>query len=362
MSLTSPELATRGASILIVDDEPFVCEIVSRWLDAEGYNCRVATSAEEAWQMVQTGGFDLLVLDINMPGESGVELLARARQRFPDVAAIMLTAVDDREVAIRTLQLGAYGYVIKPFERNELVIHVVGALERRRLELMSKDYERRLEEKIREQTQHIRHSREQIVLRLMAAQQFRHDETGGHVRRMGLYAEALGQALGQPPEYTDVLRLAAPMHDVGKIGIPDSVLMKPGPLTPEETETMKAHTTIGARILEGTGIPLLDVARDIALCHHEHWDGSGYPRGLAGKDIPQPARIVAVLDVYDALVHDRAYRPAMPEQEALELMAEGKGSRFDPELYELFLDALPRLREIRSEVPDERHPGAPAPA
>ena len=187
----------------------------------------------------------------------------------------------------------------------------------------------------------------------MAAQQYRHDETGAHIRRLGLYAEAMGRQMGKSNAESEILRLAAPMHDVGKIGVPDSILLKPGKLTADEYEVMKSHTTIGGHILEGSQLPLVVVSHEIAVNHHEQWDGSGYPAGIAGKDIPEPARIVAVLDVYDALVNDRVYRPAMPEEKALEIIAEGDGTHFDPEIHECFRDALPRIRRIRDEVQEK---------
>jgi len=339
-----------ASKILIVDDEPFVREILSRWLDSEGYNCHVAANAEQAWQPLQRGDFSLLVTDIRMPGKSGIELLAMAKEQFPDLAVIMVTAVDDRNTAIRTLELGAYGYVTKPLEKNEVIINVVNALERRRLALESRQYELRLREKVREQTEDIRASREEIVLRLMAAQEYRHDETGGHIHRMGLYCEAVAKKMGHPQEYTEMLRLTAPMHDVGKIAISDLILMKPGKLTDAEFEIMKTHTITGAHILEGTTLPILNLARDIALYHHEKWDGSGYPEGLAELDIPEASRIVAVVDVYDALVHERVYRPAMPGKDALAIIVDGRGKHFDPRILDTFLETLPDLRRIREEI------------
>ena len=333
-----------SARILIVDDETYVRDVLSRMLSAEGYECDTAPDADEALRLLERDSYSLMVSDIMMPGKSGIELLTTARERHSDVAVVMITAVGDRETAIRALRLGAYAYVIKPFDHNEIIINVANALERRRLVLASKAYENGLEEKVREQTQAIRVSREEIAMRVMAAQEFRHDETGAHVRRIGLYAEIIGKKMGLVREYAEMLRLAAPMHDVGKIGVPDAILLKPGKLTEEEFETIKTHTTIGGEILEGSSILLINVARDIALYHHEKWDGSGYPQGRSGEHIPQTARIVAVVDVYDALVHDRVYRPAMSEEDALEIMSDGKGSHFDPDVFDSFLEVLPQLR------------------
>jgi len=347
-----PSAATSRSAerLLIVDDEPYVREVLCRWLIDEGYQCECAGSAEEALELLRPGAFALVVSDIGLPGKSGVELLREVRARLPDTAVMMVTALTDRLTAIRALELGAYGYLIKPFERNEVIIDVVNALERRRLVLESEAYERRLEEKVRQQTSDLRVSHEEISLRLVAAQEYRHDETGAHIRRIGLYAEAMGRRMGYPRELTEMLRLAAPMHDVGKIGIPDSILLKKGKLDAHEWEIMKTHTAIGARILKGSSIELLNLSRDIALCHHERWDGSGYPNGLAGGDIPETAHVVAILDVYDALVHERVYRPAVPEEEALGIMREGSGTQFRPTLLDLFLEMLPGLRRIREQI------------
>jgi len=339
--------------VLIVDDEAYVCGLVSRFLGAEGYDCEQASSGEEAWDALQDGGFSLLIADIMMPGMSGMMLLKQARERFPDLAVMMVTAVDDRKTAIQALELGAYGYVIKPFDRNELVIAVANVLERRRLVLASREYEQRLEEDLRKRTADIRRREEEISLLLMSAAQHRDDETGAHIRRMGLYAEALAQGLGWPGHLCDDIRLAAPMHDIGKMGVPDRILLKPGKLTLEEFEVMKKHTLIGADILVGPDFSMVQMARDIALAHHEKWDGSGYPEGLAGESISECARLVAIADVYDALTHKRVYRPALPEGEAISLMVEGKGEHFDPKMFEGFLQALPDLAHIREELQDQ---------
>ena len=345
-----------ATAILVVDDEESVTSVVSRWLSAQGYECEQCADGREALEALRRREFALVITDIMMPGMSGMQLLEEAQDAFPRTAVIMLTAADDRETATRAVELGAYGYIIKPFEQNDVVIHVANALRRRSLKIMRDQYEAQLEETVQERTAEVRRAQEEITLRLTAASEFRDTETGAHVRRMGLCAEALGKTMGHPEEHARMLRLAAPMHDVGKIGIPDSILLKPGKLTGEEFEVMKTHTTIGARLLEGSGILLLDLSREIALGHHEKWDGSGYPDGLSGSDIPESTRIVAVLDVYDALVHDRVYRPAMPEEKALALIAEGSGSHFEPRLVRIFVDTLPELRRIRAAVQDEVQP------
>lgn len=342
-----PATLNGGGRILIVDDEPYIREILSRWLVDEGYECEQASNADAALEVLGRGDLELMISDIRMPGRSGLELLDDARARFPDLAVIMLTAVDDRQTAIQTLEAGAFGYVIKPFDRNELLISVVNALERRRLSLLSNCYQHQLESDVRERTAQLRLREEEVALRLITAAEHRDAETGAHIRRIGLYSEIIARARGWDSEAAEELRLAAPMHDVGKIGIPDHILLKPGSLTSREFGVIERHTTMGASILAGSRIPMLRLARQIALTHHERWDGGGYPSGLAGEEIPEEGRIVAVADVYDALVHTRVYRPAMAEQQALQIMRRARGRQFDPAIFDTFLDVLPDLREIR---------------
>lgn len=342
--------------ILIVDDEAFVCRLVERTLTANGHRCATATSGQEALDTLSLGGFGLIVSDIMMPGMSGLELLARAKESHPGIAAIMLTAVDDQETAIKALELGAYGYVIKPFNPNELLINVVNALRRQELERMRDEYEGRLERDVRERTAEIRRTQEEVMVRLVSAAGYRDEETGAHIRRIGLFARALAERLGWDDAAQGDILLAAPMHDIGKIAIPDHILRKPGKLTPSEFERIKSHTVIGAQIMADSGIALLGMARDIALSHHERWDGTGYPHGLAGEDIPMSARIVAVCDVYDALLHDRVYRPGSSEEEALAIMREGRGRHFDPAVLGAFMEELPQFQRIEREVSDDPAP------
>ena len=336
--------------ILIVDDEPTITRLVSQQLTSKGYASEACPSAAQAIERIDAEEFALVISDINMPGISGIELLARVKKSHHHVAFIMLTGVDDHAIAIRSLELGAFGYIVKPFEANELYINVNNALRRRELELERDRYEERLERDVRERTAEIRDTQEQIIMRLVAASGFRDEETGAHIRRIGEYAALLARAVGWDGRATEEIRLAAPMHDIGKLGVADTILKKPGKLSAEEFALMKEHTRIGARILEGSGIALLDLAGDIALRHHEKWDGSGYPDGLRGEAIPASARIVAVCDVYDALVSDRVYRRALAEDEALAIMREGRGAHFDPRLFDLFLERLPAIQDVRARI------------
>lgn len=336
--------------ILVVDDEPNISRLVSQFLETQGYVCEPCETGAKAIEKIACGRFDLVISDINMPVMSGIKLLAAVKKSHPDIAFIMLTAVDDHRTAVRALELGAFGFIIKPFEANELFINVTNSLRRRELEMERNQYEEHLEDEVRERTAEIRATQEEVIIRLVTASGCRDEETGEHIRRMGEYASILAQALGWDAKEVDEMRLAASMHDVGKIGVADAILRKPGKLTAEEFEQMKEHTRIGAHILEGSPIMLLKLAHDIALYHHEKWNGRGYPLGLRGEAIPLCARIVAVCDVYDALVSDRVYRPALPEAKALAIVKEGRGEHFDPQILDLFLELLPQFHAIREKI------------
>lgn len=336
----------RGA-ILVVDDEEYIRRLAVRTLEKYGYQCTQAASGAEALQLLAHAEFELLISDIMMPEMTGLELLDAVRRLHPAVAIIMLTGVDSQETGIRALEMGAYNYLIKPFIPNALLINVINALRRRELEISRDDYERRLEVEVRERTLDIRRREEEITLHLVTASEYRDKNTGDHIRRTALFAAALANALGWPEEQVELLRLAATMHDIGKIGISDDILLKEGGFSPEEFELMKQHTTIGAGILSGSDIPIMRLAGEVALFHHERWDGQGYPRGLAGDDIPESARIVAVADVYDALLSSRIYHTAFPESDAIPMMVAEKGLHFEPRIIDCLCEIVEELRTIR---------------
>ena len=345
-----PTADVSQARILVVEDEPHVRAVLHRMLTGAGYDCSAASDGAVAWELLQHESFRLVLSDIMMPNMTGVDLLAKIKEVFPDVAVVLVTALDDRSTAIAAVENGAYGYIIKPFQESELVITVAAALDRQRLTALANRYQEELKKQVAERTQ-------EIVFRLLAASRYRDEETGAHLRRMAQYAEALAEALGWPSQVVTDIRLAAPMHDIGKIGIPDRVLRKPARLTDSEFEIVQQHAPIGAEILAGSGIPLLEMAHDIALYHQEKWDGSGYPEVLAGTAIPEAARIVAIADVYDALLSQRVYRPAMREEQALKLMASGRGTHFDPTIFDCFMRILPKFRKIRATFVDDATPG-----
>ncbi len=350
------EQAAETHRILVVDDEIRVRRSLSRILTVAGYECTEASDVDEAIACLGEQRVDLVLSDIRMPGRSGLELVDHVKAIEPHTVCITITAVDNTEVAVDALMRGAYAYIIKPFDMNEILIQVASALRRRELELAQRKLQDELERQVRQQTEMIRRSREEIALRLISASQYRDTETGAHIRRIGLYTAHMAELMGMDQETIDTLRVAAPMHDVGKIGIPDAILLKPGKLTAEEFEEMKKHTIIGASILRGSNTPLLNVAERIALEHHERWNGTGYPRGLAGEDIGLHARMVAVADVFDALTHDRVYKSAWPVDKALQLIEDERGEHFDPDLAELFLAHADEMEDIRVSNPETDSP------
>ncbi len=349
----SRDLTAPPEDILIVDDEPRVREVIRRILTRAGFSCSVAASSDEAWGCLQLGNVDLVTLDVDMPGLSGLELLEKIHEQFSDVSVIMLTAIGGADTAIRALNHGACGFLTKPVQQEELLLHVRRGLERRQMILERRSHTENLETRVREQTLAIRRAHEETIHRMVAASMYRDEETGAHIKRVGLSSAVLAKAANWSLEGVERIRLAAPMHDVGKIGIPDDILRKPGNLTEDEFALMKLHTLIGAELLKNSESPMLQMAHQIALYHHERWDGTGYPNGLRETAIPESARIVAIADVYDALTHDRIYRPAMSHERALEILAQGRGTHFDPNLLDLFFSELSEFRRISQENPDE---------
>lgn len=340
------------ARLLVVDDEPFVRDLLARWLKDEGYACLTADGPAAARHCLERQAVDLVTLDIRMPGGSGLDLLNQIKERWADTAVLMLTAEDNTDSAIRALTAGACGYLRKPVDRQEFRIQVRNGLERRRLVIENRDYTHGLEDKVREQTLALRRAHEETIYHLLKASLYRDEETGAHIKRTGWYSELLAGAIGWSREQVDLIRHAAPMHDIGKIGIPDAILRKPGSLTSDEFAIMQTHADIGATMLDGSESPALLMAREIALCHHERWDGSGYPAALRETAIPEAARIVAIVDVYDALSHDRVYRPAMCESDVLSIMRRGRGLHFDPFLFDAFMSVLPEMRAIAQSITD----------
>jgi len=345
--------------ILIVDDEEPIRELISQIIKADGYETQTASGVDEALAHMAKKEYSLVISDINMPNKTGIDLLREVFTVDPNIAVLMATAVDDRKVAVNTLELGAYGYIIKPFERNELLINIANALRRRELEIDNRLYSEELEGLVLERTKklrladiEIRNSREETIVRLAKAAEFRDNETAQHTLRMGHYCAILATKAGLAKEFCESIRTASPLHDVGKIGIPDTILLKPGALTKEEFDIIKTHSEIGYRILSGSDSELLNLGASIAYTHHEKVDGTGYPQGLAGEDIPIEGRIAAICDVFDALTSDRVYKAAMSTEKAIHILREGRGNHFDPKLHDFFIDCLDEILVLKAKFVD----------
>lgn len=342
-------------NILVAEDEAITLHRLQHFLEKWGNRVIPTQNGVDALEGFLSGEIDLVITDWMMPEMDGLELVRHIRTQGSDrpyVYIILLTSRSEKEDVVKALSEGGVDdYVVKPFDPDELRARV-GVGERTvKLERALRDYGQGLEKVVRKQTRVIRQTQEETIFRLLTALESRDRETGGHVRRIGLFSAHLAEEAGWPVERVDDLRLAAAMHDIGKIGIPDAVLLKEDQLSKPEYETIQSHTGIGGQIFGDSEFAMLQMAHDIAMYHHERWDGTGYPEGLAGEKIPEAARIVALVDVYDALSQDRIYRKACDEKEVLKIMGDGRGSQFDPRYYDLFVDSLSEFRRIAEENP-----------
>ncbi len=340
---------TKAARLLVVDDEPANLKLLSLMLRTEGYQ-RVEL-VQDPRQVVASFRLerpDLILLDINMPHLDGYAVMAQLKALgeplMPPI--VVLTAQSGEDFLLRALQGGATDFLSKPFNRRELMARVHNVLMAHLAHRMLHDHNEVLDQLVRQRTHELHASRLDLVRRLGRASEYRDNETGQHILRMSHASAQLARRAGWSEEAVDLMLNASPMHDVGKIGIPDGILLKRGALTDDERVVMQRHTLIGADILSGSDTPLLEMARDIALYHHERWDGSGYPRGLAGKEIPEAARIVAIADVFDALTSERPYKRCWPLEDALAYMQDQAGHHFDPELLTLFVGCISEMRTI----------------
>lgn len=329
--------------ILIADDEADIRELLGDYLESEGYDCLLASDAFEALEKFKANpDLDLVMSDIRMPGKTGLELLGEVKDLDNDVMVIMISAVKDIESAISAMSKGAYDYVAKPFKLTEVGLIASKAIEKRQLVLENKKYQKRLEKMVEERTMELQNAYIQLdktytfTLRaLVTALDTRDEETQGHSLRVVRYTLKLAELLGlKNDDQLKVLEYGALLHDIGKIGIPDSILKKPGKLTAEEWEVMRTHPSMGYKILHR--IEFLDEAAQIVLHHHEKWDGSGYPDGLRGADIPLGARIFACVDTVDAMTSERPYRHALTFEQASDELAKYRGIQFDKEVVEAF--------------------------
>jgi len=365
--------------ILFVDDSPSVLSGLRRMLHdkCSDWEMQFVPSAREALEAIAETAFDAIVSDVNMPGMDGFGLLLALQEseETRDIPVIILTGVDDHDLKRRALDLGATDLLTKPADREELIARIGSVLRLKAQQDELKTLNASLEQKVAERTRELEQLQQEIIWRMGKAAEYRDEETGNHVMRVAAYSRVLAEQLDLEREFVHRVFLTSPLHDIGKIGIPDNILLKAGELTTPEREIIERHCVIGAAILSHypkpmqsflvwermnspspcppTKNPILKMAAAIAMAHHERWDGSGYPLKLAGKEIPLEARIVALADTYDALSAARPYRPALPEDHVRQIMREESETHFDPAVYDAFEHSLDQFRTIQSLYADE---------
>lgn len=328
--------------ILVVDDEEAIREVVSTLLEAKGYRCTPCDNGRAGLEAFGKDTYDLVMSDIVMPEMDGMKLLTELRRRDPDVPVIMVTAMHDISIALEAIRAGAYDYILKPFEKDQLYLSVRRALEHRRLVMENQAYQNDLEQLVAERTQqlsvalqNLEQSYDYTLEALGGALDAKDAETEGHCQRVTAFTITIAKGMNVDRMSLRQIARGAFLHDIGKMGIPDHILRKPGPLTAEEREIMRRHCEIGYSVL--ARIPFLREAAEIVLAHQEFYDGTGYPRGLRGEQIPLGARIFAVADTLDAMISDRPYRKALPISAAREEIERFSGTQFDPQVVKVFL-------------------------
>ncbi|MBF0479794.1 MAG: response regulator [Candidatus Omnitrophica bacterium] len=345
----------RESKVMIVDDDPISLTLLSQILKKDGYtNITSLTDSRKAEQVYDHLKPELVILDLNMPHVSGLDIikLLKSKNKGDYLPILILTSSDDKESRQKSLDSGAKDFVNKPYDTKEVLSRSRNIIEVRLLNQQIKNNNLVLEQKVHERTQELFDTQMDLIDRLSRAMEFRDTETGMHILRMSHYSDCLAKSIGLSSKECEIILTASPLHDIGKIGIPDSILLKPGKLTPDEFDIMKTHTTIGGKLLGGSKSYFLEVAHDIALNHHEKWDGTGYPQKLTGIQIPLSGRICCITDVFDALTSKRPYKEPWPLDKTLEELKKGKGTHFDPVLVDKFLEIIPEIIKIKDQYED----------
>ena len=344
--------------VLVVDDDESMRALLEKQMELDGY--RVVTAKHGAKALAECGTMlpDVVLLDALMPGMDGFQVtdMLRASDRTQAIPIIMVTVLDDHQSRLRALQAGVQEFISKPIDRAELSLRVRNVLMLRDYGKLLAEQNQILERRVEERSRQVVESYRETITTLCRAAGYKDQETGSHIRRISYYTEDMAHSLGMKPEFCETIRYASPMHDVGKIGIPDEILRKPGALSEGEWKIMQTHTSLGAELIGSGDSPYLRMGAEIALNHHERWDGSGYPAGLKGQDIPISARIMNVCDQYDALRSARPYKQPLSHRAAFEIITVGndrtKPAHFDPDVLEAFKRSATRFREIFETIED----------
>ena len=356
--------------IMAIDDEVKNLALIEAILTPLGYEVQKVQSGKEALAKVEESPPDMILLDIMMPDMTGYEVCKRLKgeESTQIIPIVMITALIDKESRVRGIEAGADDFLTKPVDRIELIARVKNLLKVKEYNDSLKDWSRMLQDKVIEQTAKLRESFEQLheahtrlekahldtIFRLSVAAEYKDEDTANHIHRMSAYARVVAENMGLPEDQVQLIVHASPMHDVGKIGIPDHILLKPGKLTPEEWRVMKSHTLIGERILADADDDLIKAGQIVAISHHEKWDGSGYPKGLKGEVIPLLGRITAIADVFDALTSKRPYRPPMSNEKAFGIVEKSIGSHFDPKVGEAFFRGIDEILFTQKQEQEEK--------
>lgn len=340
-----------SSDILVVDDDPGVQRMLRRILERSGYNVLLASGGQEAFDKIDSNLPDLIMLDLSMPMLDGFEVSSHLKNNPEtcDIPIILITGLDSSHNHVKAMDLGVNDFLSKTAKPEEILARIRSHLKIKHLNDQLSEYRASLEKMVALRTEQLKDASLEVIWRLTAASEYRDNETGAHIKRMSHYSAVIAQKMGLAQKTIETLLYAAPMHDIGKIGIPDAILLKPGKLDAKEWDIMKKHTTIGGNILKGSKIGFVRMGAKIAMTHHEKWDGSGYPQGLKGRKIPLVGRIVALADVFDALTSKRSYKEALSVEESHRIISEGQGSHFDPKVVDAFFSSQATILQIKDQ-------------